>query len=129
MNKIAKITAITLTAAAVGLGAANASGWGERCDRFERGAQGPGPGAHAMMFKHRGKQRADLDLTAEEVRTLAQARLIMRGNDRLKVGDVTEQDENTYLVQIVTVDGSLVQEVPVDKNQGFRQMRGTPRAF
>lgn len=127
MNKIAKITAITVTAAAIGLGAANASGWGERCDRFERGAQGPG--AHAMMFQHRGKQRADLDLTAEQVKTLAEARLIMRGNERLKVGEVTEQDENTYLVQIVTVDGSLVQEVAVDKHQGFRQMRRMPRAF
>lgn len=120
MNKAAKITAVTVIAVA-GLAAIGATaGWGEGrgyCDRDEyRGGQ-------AMMMKHKGKYGRfadrDLDLNAEEAKTLVAARLIMRGNDRLKVGQVTEKDDDTFLVDIVTVDNSLVRQVEVDRDSGL----------
>lgn len=120
MNKFAKVITIgVLSTAVIGAGVATASGW-EGCQRGEYGQ-----GKHAMMMKHRmggkGMQR-DLELTADQVRTLAEARLIMRGNDRLKVGEVREQGDD-FIVQIVTVDGSLVREIEVDKDDGFPRGR------
>ena len=127
MNRIAKITAVTLVASAVGLGVAQASGWGDKCERHQHGGYNP---ERAAMMQHKQKhQRAPLDLTAEEVKVLAQARLIMRGNDRLAVGEVAPVDEQTYKVQIVTVDGSLVKEITVDKDQGFRHQHKAYKAF
>ncbi|MCB2099528.1 MAG: hypothetical protein KDE22_01570 [Rhodobacterales bacterium] len=82
----------------------NRGGW-DRDDR--RG--GPGP----RMF------RGDRDFTADEVRTLAEARMIMRGNPNLKVGTVTKKDDDTYTVTIVTKDDSLVREYEVSKKTGF----------
>lgn len=66
----------------------------------------------------RGVQR-QLDLDATQAKKLVEARLIMRGNDRLKVGDVEQKDENTYLVDILTVDNSLVRQVEVDRHAGL----------
>jgi hypothetical protein len=116
MKKLSKYTAIALITTAVGVGAASASGWG---DRSERGA-GCGHPQRMMMDKSQRMQR-DLDLSADQVRTLVEARLIIRGNDRLKVGEVTPKDDNTYQVKIVTVDGSLVREFDVDKHRGLRR--------
>ena len=120
MNKVIKYSAIALAATAIGVGAVNASGRYDDCPRFERGEGRP----HHAMMHHDGKHRMQrqLNLSAEQVKTLAEARLIMRGNERLKVGEVTQKDDNTYSVQIVTVDGSLVREFDVDKDRGFRHM-------
>ena len=78
-----------------------------------------------MMMKHLGQQdrsaRRQLDLTADQAKILVQARLIMRGNDRLKVGQVAQQDAHTFLVNIVTVDDSLVRQVEIDRDSGFRR--------
>lgn len=124
MNKIAKITAVTVVAAA-GLAAVGATAsWGEG-----RGPCGSseGRGNPAMMMKHMGKRgrfaERDLDLTADEAKTLVEARLIMRGNDRLKVGKVTQKDDDTYLVDVITVDDSLVRQVEIDRDNGFRRGR------
>jgi len=119
MKKSAKYSAIALVITAVGVGAVNASGWGERCERFERGDHGP---RHSMMTK--GGRFADrqLDLSADQVRTLIEAKLILRGNDNIRVGDITEIDAKTYRVQIVTKEGSLVREFEVDKDKGPRRM-------
>jgi hypothetical protein len=121
MNKIAKFTAISVVAAATGLAAVNANAGryddGRYCDRAE---QRGGPDA---MTKHKGQRGPvadrDLDLTAEEAKTLVEARLIMDGNDRLKTGQVAEKDQETYLVDIVTVDNSLVRQVEVDRDNGL----------
>ena len=116
MNKIAKIGVIATTAAVLGLASLSAiasrgehEGSCEKGDRYER---------HGMMKEYRGDRQ--LDLTAEQVKTLMEARLLMRGNDRLKVGQVAQKDEQTYLVDILTVDDSLVRQIEVDKNQGFK---------
>jgi hypothetical protein len=47
--------------------------------------------------------------------------LAWHGNDRLQIGEVTEQDEDTIMADIETVDGSLVQRLAVDRQTG--QMR------
>jgi len=82
--------------------------------RGRGGMKGMGMGRHANR---------DLDLTESQVKTLVEARLIMRGNDRLKLGKVAKKDDQTYLVDIVTVDDSLVRQVEIDKDTGRRAWR------
>lgn len=138
MNKITKIGAIAVTTAALGLASLTAvAGWGGHGD--DGGRQGGqhgqmmGPGSGTSMGQHMGygmgkhmgygmgyNMGRELDLSADEVKTLIQARMIMRGNDRLKVGKVSQKDDQTYVVDIVTVDDSLVRQIEVDKNSGFR---------
>ena len=86
--------------------------YSKQCDR--RGGHG---GKHGF---HKGKMHSDrdLELTAEEAKTLVSARLIQRGNDRLKVGQVKEGDDGTWLVDVVTVDNSLVRTVTLSSKTG-----------
>ena len=55
------------------------------------------------------------EFNADEIRTLAEARLLMQGNENLKVGDI-KKTETGYSVAIVTNDGSLVEEREVARN-------------
>jgi hypothetical protein len=49
--------------------------------------------------------------------------LAWHGNPRLELGEVTEQDEDTIVAEILTVDGSLVQRLAVDRVTGaFRRV-------
>lgn len=65
-----------------------------------------------------GPRNRDLDLTVEQARTLAESRLILAGNDRLKVGAVEAIDEETIIVEILTVDDSLVVRREIDRDTG-----------
>ena len=56
--------------------------------------------------------------TADDVRRIVDGRLAWRRNDRLKIGKIEERDANAIVVEIVTVDGSLVDRVAVDRNTG-----------
>jgi hypothetical protein len=116
MKKLAKVTALTLIVAAST--AAATSAYAER-DRFEGKP-------HCERFDHNGfpgkmekREERKLNLNEEQAKILVQARLIMRGNERLKAGKVTKKDDNTYIVQVVTVDDSLVREVEVDRQHGL----------
>jgi hypothetical protein len=83
------------------------------------GARGPamhGPRGWGMMA---GKRDPNRVLTVEQIRTLAQAHLIMMNNDNLKVGKITETANKTYDVQIVTKENSLVNTVEVSKATGM----------
>ena len=64
-----------------------------------------------------GAQSLDTPLTIEDVTKNLTQRLEQRGNDRLKVGSVTETDD-TITAQIVTVDNSLVRTIEIDKTTG-----------
>ncbi len=86
---------------------------------FRRGGRGFNALALAM-----GPNNRDLDLTVEQARTLAESRLILAGNDRLKVGTVEAIDEETIVVEIVTVDDSLVVRREIDRDTG-RQRRAS----
>lgn len=76
--------------------------------------RGPGLGDQIVPVK---------DLTSDDVRHFLQHRLEMQGNERLKVGEVNEADDDTIIADITTVDGSLVQRFEVDRHTG--QMRDT----
>lgn len=122
MKKSSKIAVVILVASAVGLGVNTT---------FARGGYGSGGFCDKTSGKmmQQGKSRMgryanrDLNLTESQVKTLVEARLIMRGNDRLKIGKVAKKDEQTYLVDIVTVDDSLVRQVEIDKDSGFSARR------
>ncbi|MBF0391380.1 MAG: hypothetical protein HQL38_01760 [Alphaproteobacteria bacterium] len=53
--------------------------------------------------------------SAADVRKLLDARLVMMGNDRLKLGEVVERDADTAVADVLTTDGSLVQRLEVDR--------------
>jgi len=84
--------------------------------------QGFGPGQ--MGGKNFGDcprgqgQALQTPLTVDDVRANFEQHLQGRGNDRLKVGAVTEQDADTITVEIVTVDDSLVRKIQIDKATG-----------
>ena len=127
MNKITKISAVVITTSVLGMASLAAlAGMGEHNGSGEGsgGHQGQMMGSNmeshmkGQMGGHMGGIDRALDLSAGEVKTLIEARLIMRGNDRLKVGKITQKDDQTYLVDIVTVDDSLVRQIEVDKNKG-----------
>lgn len=47
-----------------------------------------------------------------------------RGNQRLKIGQITAEADGTIVAEIVTVDGSLVQKLTFNRYSGFvRQER------
>ncbi len=72
---------------------------------------GMGPGGSFVMPLAR-------DLSADEVRHMLEHRLAWHGNERLKIGTVEEKDADTIVAEIVTVDGSLVQRLEVDRHTG-----------
>jgi hypothetical protein len=57
-------------------------------------------------------------LSTDDVRHHFEHRLKLLGNDRLKVGEVTQKDEDTINVEIVTLDDSLVDRFEVDRHSG-----------
>ncbi len=73
------------------------------------------------MYGGYGKHRfykGDLDLTVEQVKDIIEGRLASQGNKNLKVGEVKAIDDDTVYAQIVTKDGSLVQELEIDRDTG-----------
>lgn len=65
-----------------------------------------------------GMMGDDRDLSSDRVRDILEGRLAWIGNNRLKVGKVETKDNNSYLVEIVTVDDSLVQKLEIDRKTG-----------
>lgn len=107
----------------------------EMHERFRGGHAGPG--MMMMMrreshFDHqgtgpaRGDEKRDLALTVDQARKLAEARLIMRGNPRLKVGAVKEKDADTISIDIVASDNSLVSQQLIDRHTGRPQRANRP---
>ncbi|WP_299733523.1 hypothetical protein [uncultured Endozoicomonas sp.] len=82
---------------------------GDRKGHFMKGERGK----HGKRGNF--KEHMDREFTAEEIRTLNEARLIMQGNDNVQLGEVTATD-NGYKVTIVTKDNSLVKEMELAKN-------------
>ena len=63
----------------------------------------------------------DENIDADVVRSWLDRSLEAHGNKRLKVGDVTATDDDTIVAEIVTIDGSLVQRIEVDRQTGRMQ--------
>ena len=79
---------------------------------MDQGMMGHGSGEGVVPSKH---------LSADDVRHFLEHRLARRGNNQLKLGEVKEQDDDTIIANIVTVDESLVQRLKVDRHTGMMQ--------
>ena len=116
MTRFVKTAALALAATALATGIAAAEPYG--------GGRGMGPGMGMGMgmggdCPFQSEQVAvDRALTVEKVKTILEGRLASHGNERLKVGKVVEKDGKTITAEIVTVDGSLVQALEIDKATG-----------
>ena len=100
--------------------------WGEG----DRGDCNKGRGYKSEHREHRGKgmrgaklqEHLNRELSASEVKTLQEAKLIYVNNPNITVGDVVPTDKG-YKVTIVTKENnSLVEEINVAKN-GMRLER------
>jgi hypothetical protein len=60
----------------------------------------------------------DKDLSVDDVRARIERSLKWHGNERLKVGEVKELDDDTIVAEIVTLDDSLVDRLEVDRHTG-----------
>jgi len=83
---------------------------------------------HGMMgqgmmggYSHGQMQPLRRDLTADEVKHMMEHRVAWAGNPNLKVGTVTEKDDDIIEVEIVTKNGSLVRKIEVDRHTGRMQ--------
>ena len=61
------------------------------------------------------------DIDVDDVTARMERWLAIQGNDRLKLGKVEQVDDDTITVEIVTVDGSLVNKLAVDRHTGRTQ--------
>lgn len=64
-------------------------------------------------------QGAPEETTPERVREWLENRLAWHGNPRLKIGGITTMDDGNIAAEIVTVDGSVVQELAFNRYPGF----------
>jgi hypothetical protein len=78
-------------------------GWG--------GGYGPGYGAQ--------QSEQTLNLSTDDVKARMERWLAVRGNARLKLGEIKEKDADTITADIVTKDNSLVDRFIVDRHTGF----------
>ncbi len=102
---------------------------GKRNCECMRSGQSHAKGEHSRRGKIPSQEEMNRVFTAEQIRTLNEARLIMKGNPNLKVGNVVAT-ENGYRVTIVTKDNSLVEEREVAKNNmPLRRARDTPKSM
>lgn len=120
-----KKTTLVATALVTALSASSAfAWWGEG----HKGSEHNGKNGcrsesreHSCNRSHKGgrsekmEEHMNRSLTASEVKTLQEARLIYKNNPNLKVGDITATDTG-YKVNIVTKDNSLVEEFDLAKN-------------
>ncbi len=68
--------------------------------------------------------QGNLNLSTDDVKTRFERWIELRGNPRLKVGDVKEKDSDTIQVDIVTKDNSLVEQFLVDRHTGVYRPSG-----
>lgn len=88
-----------------------------------QGMMGPGmmgQGMMGMMGPGMMGQQANLNLTANDVKGYLERWVAMSGNPRIKVGPVTERNDNTISADIVTTErDALVQRFSVDRSTGI----------
>ena len=80
------------------------------------GMAGYGPGAFGDCPMAQAAQGQEV--TVDSVSAFLKRRLTMWGNERLKLGDVSEQGEDAIVGEIVTKDGSLVERLVFDRQTG-----------
>lgn len=122
MNKKTKLGLVT-AAVITGMTAFGVASYADSDERgdchWKRG------GHHSMMMQHRGGmgffggEPRETAYTADEIRTLGEAFLLRRNNPNLKVGDIRKNETGNYLVDITTVDDSLVRTMEIDPMSGL----------
>lgn len=123
MKKTTLIATALVTVLSVSTASSAFAWWGEgdkghnnncgtenRSSHSEKGNHGK-RGMKGMHFQ----EQMDRSYSADEIRTLNEARLIMQGNPNVKVGNITSTKDG-YKVTIVTKDDSLVKEMELAKN-------------
>lgn len=92
-------------------------GWGPGMGRgMGPGMAGYGPGAFGDCPMAQAAQGQEV--TVDSVSAFLMRRLAMWGNERLKLGEVSEQGEDAIVGEIVTKDGSLVERLVFDRQTG-----------
>lgn len=119
MTRFAKIAVLALAATALATGIATAEPHGGGPGT----SMGMGPGMGMMGMggdcpAYSAQTAVDRKLTVAKVKAILEGHLAWHGNERLKVGKVAEKDGRTIAAEIVTVDGSLVQTLEIDKATG-----------
>ncbi|MBM3513707.1 MAG: hypothetical protein FJX59_08325 [Alphaproteobacteria bacterium] len=84
---------------------------------------GPGLRGGLGLIGDMGLDR-DLELSMDQARKLAEAGLILMGNPNLKVGEIKEKNADTYVVDIVAADNSLVAQREINRHTGRPARRG-----
>jgi hypothetical protein len=99
------------------MGHGNMMGYGHM-DHGRMG-QGWGPmmGQGRMMGQGAYAPLAE-DLSVDGVRHIMEHRVAMRQNPNLKVGEITEVDDDTITADVVTQEGSLVRRFMIDRHTG-----------
>jgi hypothetical protein len=89
------------------------------------GMMGPGHGhgfGNGAGFGPCGQAAAaGEDIDVDGVKARMERWLTVQNNERLKLGKVEEVDDDTITAEILTVDGSLVHKVAVDRHTGRMQ--------
>jgi len=109
MKKSLLVATVLATTLSTGLALA------ERGDGEREGCKRGHWGHHGNKGFHRGAEMMEREFTAEQIRTLVEARLLMKGNENLQIGQIIPTDTG-YTITIVTQDGSLVEEKEVAMN-------------
>lgn len=112
-----------VTLPAIADGDDDKNGWFKNCPRggYSQMMQGHHRGGGmGMMGGKRFMQGKDinLQLTTERVKDIMEGRLAWRGNDNIKVGDVTTDKDGQIIAQLVTKDNSLIETFMVDPKTG-----------
>lgn len=90
-------------------------GKGHGCDRERSMKHHAFGGGFSMGGKMNKKEMFEREFSADQIRTLMEARLLMKGNENLKVGKIASAGDG-YTVSIVTQDDSLVKELNLAAN-------------
>ena len=75
---------------------------------------------HANGYDRKDNVQANqtLNLSTDDVKSRVERWLVQQGNQRLKVGDVKENNADTITADVVTKDNSLVDRFIVDRHTG-----------
>lgn len=86
------------------------------------GQSGGMPTMRGMMmdggYMHGRSMRRDRPFSSDEIKRIIDGKLALRGFTRLKVGGVEENDENTFVVDILTLDDSLAAKLTINRQSG-----------
>ena len=107
-------------AAPASMGGPGMMGYGPGMRGYGHGMMGYGYGRGAGFGGPcwQGQAALDKELTTADVTKWVERHLAMQGNDRLKIGPVTEKDVDTIVADIVTADDSLVWRFEFDRATG-----------